>query len=180
LEERAANGEGERIFQELERIDPESAGNIDSRNTRRVIRALEVTMAASIPYSQLQKKEPPLFNSLIIGLTADRTELYRRIDNRVDQMIEAGLIQETKGLLDMGYRIDLPSMSGIGYRQIGMYLQDSMSLESAVYQIKTETHRLVRRQYNWFKLDDKRIQWFDIIQNNYTEISKIVEAHLAG
>ena len=81
-------------------------------------------------------------NTLIIGLTADRAELYRRIDLRVDEMIELGLVDEVKGLVDKGYNFSLPAMSGIGYKQIGMYLRGELALPAAIQQIKFETHRL--------------------------------------
>jgi len=160
LEGRAAQGEGDELYQELVQIDPAVAQRIDRRNVRRLIRALEVAYSgASRP--QLSKVAPP-FQTLIIGLTAERKELYRRIDARVDRMIEQGLVDEVKRLIDMGFSMDLPAMSGIGYKQICLYLGGELTLGAAVQQIKNETHRLVRRQYNWFRLKDERIKWFDI------------------
>ena len=112
-------------------------------------------------------KAPPPYKILLIGLTAERKELYRRIDERVDSMIEHGLVEEGKKLLDMGYKPELPAMSGIGYKQIIQYLKGELTLEEATQQIKTETHRLVRRQYNWFRLTDERIRWFDITESGF-------------
>ena len=117
---------------------------------------------ARLPESRRDGEQAPPYNTLLIGLTTERKELYRRIDLRVDSMLEQGLVEEVRNLLKMGYSIDLPSMSGIGYKQIGQYLSGELTLEAAVQQIKTETHRLVRRQYNWFRLKDNRIKWFDI------------------
>ena len=77
-------------------------------------------------------------------------------------MVENGLVDEVRKLAGMGYGFSLASMSGIGYRQIGEYLQDKLDFESAIKKIKTETHRFVRHQYNWFRLSDDRIQWFDV------------------
>jgi tRNA dimethylallyltransferase len=114
-----------------------------------------------------------------MGLTTDRQELYRRIDLRVDSMIENGLVDEVKKLKKMGYGADIPSMSGIGYKQVMMYLDDEISLESAVHQIKTETHRLVRRQYNWFSLSDERIKWLDI-QDDFKEEARELVAEFLG
>jgi len=162
LEERAAKGEMTELYQELVKVDPAAAQRIDPRNVRRVIRALEVHRYAETPFSQLQRKKTPPFDALIIGLTLDRAELYRRIDARVDKMIEQGFVEEVRGLMNMGYDFSLPSMSGIGYKQIGMFLRDELSLAAAIQQIKFETHRFVRHQYNWFRLEDNRIQWFDI------------------
>lgn len=162
LTEQAAKGEVAELYQELTKVDLAAAQKIDPRNVRRVIRALEVTRSAGVPFSQLQQKKAPPFQTLIIGLTAARDELYRRIDARVDEMMARGLVDEVKTLVNMGYSLNLPAMSGIGYRQIGLHLQGELSLADAIQQIKYETHRLARHQYNWFRLDDKRIQWFEV------------------
>lgn len=92
----------------------------------------------------------------------ERQELYRRIDRRVDNMLEQGLVAEVENLIARGYSFNLPSMSGIGYRQIGMYLEGKLALAEAVQQIKFETHRFVRHQYNWFRLKDARINWYNV------------------
>jgi len=162
LEEKAARNGKDELYQELMKVDPVAAQRIDRHNVRRIIRALEVSRYAGTPFSQLQRKEAPSFNTLIIGLTVDRAELYRRIGLRVDRMIEQGLVEEVRKLVDMGYDFELPAMSGIGYKQIGMFLRSELTLAAAIQQIKTETHRLVRRQYNWFRLKDDRIWWFDV------------------
>jgi len=161
LEKQAADGGAEALYQELVNADPDAAKKIDPRNVRRVIRAIEVWKTTEEPFSRLKKKTAPPFRTLIIGLTAKRDELYRRIDARVDAMIDRGLIEEVKSLISAGFGFGLPAMSGIGYRQIAVYLQGGMQLEEAVRQVKTETHRFVRHQYNWFRLTDERIRWFD-------------------
>ena len=180
LQERAERGESAELYQELVRVDPVAAQNIDSRNLRRVIRALEVSHHAGVPFSVLQQKKVPLFDSLIIGLTAGRAELYCRIDSRVDIMLDRGLVEETKKLVNMGYGFDLPSMSGIGYKQIGQYLKGDIPLETAKDQIKFETHRLARHQYNWFRLSDKRIQWFDVEGDVEAEIKEQVSRFITS
>ena len=180
LEEKAAKGETEELYRELTKIDPVAAQSIDRRNVRRLIRALEVSESAGVPFSRLQRKKAPPFNTLIIGLTAERTELYRRTDLRVDRIIEQGLVEEVRKLADMGYDLSLPAMSGIGYKQIGMFLNGEMTLEEAVWQTKTETHRLVRRQYNWFRLKDERIHWFDIQEEVEPEILKLVARFISN
>ena len=162
LQARADNGGSCDLYRELEKADPAAASRIDPRNVRRVIRALEVLQHAGEPFSGLQKKVPPDYDILILGLTAERKELYRRIDFRVDKMIETGLVDEVRGLISKGYSPDLPSMSGIGYRQIGQYLKGELTLEAAVEKMKFATHRIARQQYTWFRLDDERIRWFDI------------------
>lgn len=167
------------LYKELQELDPVAAERIDPRNIRRVIRALEVYQLTGKPFSQLGQKEPLLSRSLIIGLTTGRDELYRRIDLRVDEMIEHGLVDEVKGLAERGYGFDLSSMSGLGYKQIGMFLQGKVDLPRAIQNIKYESHRFARHQYAWFRLNDKRIHWFDI-KNKYEEpvkelISRFVE-----
>jgi len=162
LERKATEVGRDKLYQELMQVDPVAAQRIDPRNVRRIIRALEVCRSTETPFSQLQYKRAPLFGILIIGLTADRAELYRRIDLRVDEMLEQGLVAEVKKLVEMGYDFNLPAMSSIGYKQIGMFLRGELTLADATQQIKFETHRFVRHQYSWFRLKDDRIHWFDI------------------
>jgi tRNA dimethylallyltransferase len=76
-------------------------------------------------------------------------------------MIEAGLVSEVENLLKSGYNFNLPAMSGIGYRQIGQYLKGELTLEAAIQKIKTDTHRFIRHQYAWFRLNDEKIHWYD-------------------
>ena len=162
LEIRAKQEGSYALYQELRGIDPLAAIKIHPNNTRRIIRALEIyRMSQQIP-AQLQYKETPNFPVIIIGLTLERRELYRRIDCRVDKMIQKGLVTEVEGLLKRGYSLSLSSMSGIGYKQIGQFLQGKMTLPAAIEKMKYETHRLARHQYAWFHLDDSRIHWFDM------------------
>jgi tRNA dimethylallyltransferase len=161
LEARAEQEDSPSLYQELRDIDPIAAVKISPTNTRRIIRALEIYHATGQRPSQLQRKEAPDFTTLLIGLTRERSELYRRIDYRVDNMIRMGLVEEVENLLKRGYSLSLPSMSGIGYKQIGQFLQGEMTLPQAIDKIKYETHRLARHQYAWFRLGDSRIHWFD-------------------
>jgi tRNA dimethylallyltransferase len=176
LEERAANGEAQALYCELIKLDPDAANRIDPRNIRRVIRALEIKQN---PQTTLKagKTKPP-FDELIIGLTASREKLYQRIDERIDDMVYRGLVEEVTSLVKMGYDLALPSMSGIGYHQIGFYIQGEISLEESIQQVKYESHRLVRQQYNWFSLKDDRIKWFDINMVTYTHIKAMVSEFL--
>jgi len=173
LEKRAGDAGIDELYQELVRIDSGAAQKIDRRNVRRVIRALEVHRKTKTPVSRLWHKEAPAFNSLIIGLTADRAEIYHRVDQRVDEMTERGLVAEVENLLKMGYDLNLSAMSGIGYRQIGQFLKGELTLAAAKQQIKSETHRFVRHQYAWFRLKDERIRWFDIQRQEDSEIERI-------
>jgi tRNA dimethylallyltransferase len=162
LEARAEQEDIRSLYRELQYIDPSAAAKINPSNTRRIIRALEIYYATGQPPSQLQRKEVPAFSVLIIGLTQERSELYRRIDERVDKMIQRGLVEEVEQLLKKGYSPTLPSMLGIGYKQIGQFLRGEMTLPEAIDKIKYETHRLARHQYAWFRLSDSKIHWFDV------------------
>ena len=158
-----AEAEGyEVLHNRLRELDPVAAERIDARNVRRVVRALEVCYRAGKPVSSLQNVSPPPYHILRIGLTTPRDQLYQLIDERVDRMLAAGLVEEVRSLVQRGYGYDLPAMSGLGYRQIGMYLRGEASLEEAVALIKRHTRRFVRQQANWFRADDPQIEWFDV------------------
>ena len=154
-------GDAAALFESVRRVDPAAAAAIGPANRRRLIRALEVHEATGKPISYWQAKEPPGFEALIIGLRLPRDELYRRIDERVGGMIERGLIDETRRLLAMGYARDLPSMSGIGYKEACAHLAGGLTAAEAAARIKTETHRLARHQNSWFKPSDPRIRWVE-------------------
>jgi len=178
IEKSTSDGKIDELYQELIAADPDAAAKIDRRNVRRVIRALEVHARTGQAFSRLGRKTPPAFTSLIIGLTADRPELYRIVDRRVDKMIEQGLVNEVENLLKRGYDLSLPSMSSIGYKQIGQYLNGELTLDEAIQKIKTETHRFIRHQYAWFRLTDEKIRWFDIKQTQNKEIERTVKEFL--
>jgi tRNA dimethylallyltransferase len=178
FEERAKSEGFGKLYHELQQLDPEASLKIMPTNVRRVIRALEIYYKSGEKASSFRKKEPANFSILIIGLTTERDYLYNQIDKRVDRMIEQGLIKEVESLLIRGYRPDLPSMSSIGYKQIGLYLSDKLTLESAISQIKTDTHRFARKQYAWFHLNDKRIEWFDVKANIKDNIDKIITSFI--
>lgn len=178
LEARAQSEGVKALYEELKQLDPDAAERIDPRNIRRLIRAIEVSRQGK-PFSRLQGKEP-FVNSLVIGLTTDRTDLYQRIDARVDSMMEKGLLTEVEGLITKGYGFDLPSMSGLGYKQIGMFLQGEIDLPTAIQQIKGNTHRFARHQYNWFRLQDERIHWFDIRKEIKQAVQDLIERFSAN
>ncbi|MBN1993538.1 MAG: tRNA (adenosine(37)-N6)-dimethylallyltransferase MiaA [Anaerolineae bacterium] len=167
----------EALHAQLEDVDPLAAQKLDPRNVRRVIRALEVYQKTGVPISQHQQKNPPPYHTLLIGLTMPREILYNRIDRRVEKMMDSGLVAEVEGLAAAGYDWRLPALSGLGYRQIGQYLQGQFSLAEAVALIKKETRRFMRQQYNWFRLADPRIDWFDLAgqpEETYAQIKHLV------
>jgi len=174
LEAVAAREGIDELYRQLQEIDPAAALKIDKRNVRRVIRALEVSHQLGTPFSHLRSKKAPGYKTLIIGLTAERDELYRRLDSRVDEMLHQGLVSEVEKLYKMGYNADLPSLNSIGYSRIGLFLRGEISLEETVRKIKIDNHRFVRHQYAWFRLRDKRISWFDISGETEFEVLTLI------
>ncbi len=172
LESRARVEGGDTLYAELMALDPAAAERIDQRNTRRVIRALEVYRQDGCR-SRLRRKRPFL-DYRVVGLTTSRSELHGRVDERVDAMMARGLVSEVEWLIARGYVLDLPSMSGLGYRQIGMYLKGELGIEDAVRRIKTETHRYVRQQYSWFSMKDTRIHWFEEEPGVHNRVSSLL------
>lgn len=163
LEKVAAEKGSEYLYTRLRSIDPDAAGKMEPNNVRRIIRALEVYEATGKKFSESGSRSPR-YHSLTIGLNCSREELYRRIDMRVDQMIQAGLVDEVKLLRKMGFSSELPSMSGIGYSEIIDFLERRLTMPQAIQKIKNDTHAFVRRQYSWFRLKDPKINWLDITE----------------
>lgn len=162
LETFATEYGAETLHHRLREVDAIAADNIDYRNVRRVIRALEVYRESGQPISELQRKKPPPYPILQLGLTLDRQALYDRADWRVDEMIAQGFVSEVRGLLDSGYNRSLPAMSGLGYREIAAHLLDGMPLAEAVNATKIATHDFIRRQYTWFRGHDSGILWHNM------------------
>jgi tRNA dimethylallyltransferase len=148
------------LFRYLEVLDPIAALSIDKRNIRRVIRALEVIFMTGHKFSEQKNKGMSPYRLIQLGIQWPREELYRRIDIRIDQMLTDGLVKEVQGLLQKGYTTDLPGMSAIGYNEITLYINGRLTLDEAVMLIKRKTRQFVRRQSNWFKLEDPQIYWF--------------------
>ena len=157
----------------LQSIDPDAALNIDPRNKRRVIRALEVSILGGELFSRQQKKGKKLFDALQIGIETPRDVLYDRIERRIDRMMERGLLRELEGLVRQKYDWALPSMSGIGYKEFRPYLEGKSTLETCVEVFKRDTRHFARRQLTWFRRD-KTIQWC----STYKEAEKLVEEFL--
>ena len=147
------------LHQRLAVMDPEAAATIDPSNTRRTIRALEVIFTTGQLFSAQKKRNAPPFAILQLGIMRPRGELYQRVDQRIEQMIQAGFVNEVQQLHDRGYSPDLPTMSAIGYGEISSYLSGACSLDDAVTQMKRRTRVFIRRQANWFKFHDPAIHW---------------------
>ena len=175
LEEQAAQSGHLALYQRLVEADPEAARAIDPRNVRRVVRALEVWRGAGQPFSRLRRKVEPPFDSIVLGLTMPRSDLYGRIDRRVESMMENGLVDEVRRLHGMGFGVDLAPMTGIGYMEISSYLANQVDLDSVVEKIKYRTHQLARRQYAWFNLSDTRIRWLTADKSSLKSASSLLK-----
>ena len=166
----------EGIHQKLVLLDPVAAEKIDPRNERRTIRALEVILGTGKLFSHQRSKAGTKYDLKMIGLFLPREMLYQRIDERINQMISDGLIEEVKNLLSKGYSPDLPSMSAIGYHEISDFLQNKITYEDAIILMKRRTRQFVRRQANWFKFNDPHIHWFFVSERIVEEITKFIQS----
>lgn len=169
----------EALYERLERIDPEAAEKIDHRNLRRTVRALEVIFKTGERFSDLRRRQVCPYQPIILGINRPREELYERVDHRIEQMLDEGLVDEVKRLLAAGYSPDLPTMSAIGYGEVIQVINGNMTLDEAITLIKRNTRTYIRRQANWFKPDDPRITWFtaseylvDKMENNIRKCLK--------
>lgn len=161
------------LYAELLKLDPDAEGVVDPHNPRRVIRALEVCFITGKPFTALKSKGKPLYNVLELGIASTKEELYKRIDKRVEEMFRSGLIEETKNLLKK-YSETSPSMSGIGYKEVGEYLNGKIDLKTAIERTKFRTHAYAKRQLTWFKRD-KHINWL----KEYKTALKLVKEFLS-
>ena len=162
------------IYNELVKVDPESALKMLPQNWKRVLRALEVYHLTGEPIWKQQQKHNRNLNLEFyeFGLNWERNKLYSNIEYRIDQMISSGLVEEVKNILNMGYDKRLNSLNTVGYKEIISYLDGEVTLEKAIELIKRNTRRYAKRQLTWFN-GDKRIIWFSI--KNKNDLSKIAE-----
>ncbi|MBL8076522.1 MAG: tRNA (adenosine(37)-N6)-dimethylallyltransferase MiaA [Anaerolineales bacterium] len=145
----------------LKVLDAEAARNIDARNYRRTIRALEVIFTTGRKFSEQRGQDDSPYHLISIGLARPREELYRRVDERIDAMFTNGFLDEVKSLLAQGYSAESPSMSAIGYRECVSVIKGELTIEQAKTEMKRITRVFVRRQGNWFKESDPQIRWFN-------------------
>ena len=161
LEAYARSHGNDALHRRLAEIDPVTAARMHPNNLRRVVRSLEVWHATGRPISEQQRRRPPPWNVLQLGLQLERGALYARADRRLEGMIAAGFVDEVRDLLAAGYTRDLPSMSGLGYRQLAAHLLDGLPLPEAVATAKTATHDFIRRQLTWFRGHHADSRWLD-------------------
>jgi tRNA dimethylallyltransferase len=175
LEEQARREGTAALVARLAALDPQAATQIDPRNLRRLVRALEVCLSTGRPFSAQRERVPPPYRTLQVGLTMERGALYARADARIAQMMAAGLEEEVRRLLSAGYGWHLPAMSGLGYGQFRPYFEGQATLEEVVAEIQRATRRFIRHQYNWFRLSDPTIHWFTVTEHVAEEVSAFVE-----
>ncbi|MGH7165942.1 MAG: tRNA (adenosine(37)-N6)-dimethylallyltransferase MiaA [Nitrospiraceae bacterium] len=171
LEEEAAHRGLEYLHRELVRVDPESAGRLHPRDKAKIIRALEVYHLLGRPLSEAHRRHAfaeTAFSACVIGLTRERSELYRRIEARVEEELAKGLVDETRHLLEKGYGRALGSMKGLGYRQIAGYLAGDDDYDEAVRRLKRDTRRYAKRQLTWFR-QEPGIIWLTIEEDESPE-----------
>lgn len=147
------------LKKELERLDPDHYSQIDVENPHRIIRALEICLGTGLPYSSFLKgpKSPRKFKTIKIGLTAPRNIIYDRINERVDSMMDEGLLEEARRLYPLR---NLNALNTVGYKELFAFVEGKFSLEEAVGEIKKNTRRFAKRQLTWFR-KEKDITWFD-------------------
>jgi len=149
------------LYEQVLVIDRDYALKIGSKDKKRMIRALEVYELTGKPFSDFQKRNKNAYKLAAVGLYLEREQLYARIEERVDKMIEQGLVEEVSVLREKGYDLSLNSMQALGYKQIYCYLEGMLNWDETVNAIKQETRRFAKRQYTWFN-KDKRIMWVDV------------------
>lgn len=162
LQEEAEIHGREEMYRRLQEVDPVTAGKIHPHNLKRVLRALEVYYLTGRPVSwQQEKKAGAKYNLAMFGLIMERNLLYRRIEERVDKMLAAGLVEEVRQLLARGYGPELISMQGLGYKEMARYLAGQLTFAEAVSLLKRNTRRFAKRQLTWFGRD-RRVHWIDV------------------
>ncbi len=184
--ERAAKENGnDFLYDMLMKVDPDSCAAIHKNNTKRVIRALEFFKQTGTPISihnaKQKENKASVYDSYLFILNMKRDKLYKRIDDRVDEMLENGLVNEVKSLIKMGFSPKLVSMQGLGYKETAKYLNGEISLEEAVFMIKRDTRHFAKRQLTWFKHQCDGI-WIDTddFENDSDKISDFIKDKFMG
>ncbi|HBE79572.1 MAG TPA: tRNA (adenosine(37)-N6)-dimethylallyltransferase MiaA [Firmicutes bacterium] len=190
LRDEAANaGDIDYLYRQLKQVDPETAVKIHPHDSHRLIRALEVYRRTGTPFSKLQaeqeqeqqqQKSPSKYPAIFLFLDRDRDELYQRIEARVDIMLQMGLVEEVKSLLEKGYSPELKAMQSLGYHQISQFLENRISLAEAKAQIKQKTRNYAKRQLTWFRKEPVDL-WYHISGSNeefFGEILNYIEGRL--
>lgn len=170
----------ESLYKKLTEIDPKQAKKIHPNNHRRVIRALEIYKTTGKPMSEHinEQRREPLYDMKLIGLDMNRKLLYERINQRIDLMIENGLLEEVKLLYDSGLK-NAQSMSGIGYKEFIPYFEGKETLETAIQTLKRNTRRFAKRQFTFFK-NQLPVNWYTLTETNRKQQYKRIQRDIAG
>ncbi|MEL6820927.1 MAG: tRNA (adenosine(37)-N6)-dimethylallyltransferase MiaA [Calditrichota bacterium] len=163
LQQRLEDEGAEALFQELQRVDPESAQKSHPNNAFRTLRALEVYYASGRSISEIRKenRDPAPFQWTNFGLFMDREMLYRRTNRRVKDMLAVGLVEEVKAVMEMGYSSDLNALNSVGYKEVIAYLNGTIDLDKCEELIKRNTRRYAKRQLTWMRAD-KSLNWVEM------------------
>ncbi|HLS20470.1 MAG TPA: tRNA (adenosine(37)-N6)-dimethylallyltransferase MiaA [Bacillota bacterium] len=180
LEEQVTKEGIEPLYEKLQQIDPEQATKIHPNNHRRVIRALEIyeTTGKTMSEHHREQQNTPLYDHHIVGLTMKRQILYERINKRVDEMVETGLVEEVKSLYLKGYE-HTEAMRGIGYKEFIPYFKNEKPLQDCVEDLKRNTRRYAKRQFTWFK-NKMDVKWYNISPDVKHEVYEKILTDLAG
>ncbi len=169
------------LLEELKQVDPETGARLHPNDRLRIVRALEVCRATGVPFSQMTREHgfrEERYSVLKVGITRERSQLYRRVEERVEGMLVDGLVDEVRGLLARGYSPDLKSMRAIGYKEICRHLSGEITLHEAAELIKRDTRRYVKRQQTWF-FRDSATKWFEYPEN-FASIRYAVEEFIVS
>ncbi|MCB0265740.1 MAG: tRNA (adenosine(37)-N6)-dimethylallyltransferase MiaA [Calditrichaeota bacterium] len=163
LNKRLANEGIEKLFAEFATIDPELASKTHPNSIKRVLRALEVYHITGKPMSQIQQenRDPAPFGWIKIALTMERKSLYARINQRVEEMFDLGLVDEVRSLLDRGFSANLNAMNSVGYKEVVAYLNGEIDLFTCKELVKQNSRRYAKRQFTWFR-GESDVHWLEI------------------
>lgn len=179
LQELAADKGPEALYNRLTALDPQTAGRLHPNDVRRVVRAIEVIVTSGKSVSQDKEGQTDcIYDTAVIGLMMERSLLYRRIDRRVETMIEHGLISEVAALLNRGVSPDAQAMKGIGYKEVICYLKGEADLPSTVAAIQQATRNFAKRQMTWYRRMPY-IEWFDA-SLPYDTLMETIYSRIAG
>ena len=171
----------EKLFEMLEKLDEKAAKNIHPNNIKRVIRAIEVIKATGKPFSdfaKIKQNNETYYDTLFIGLNyKNRANLYKKIDDRVNQMILQGLIEETKNLIDKGLMETPTAKYAIGYKELFDYFENKDSLENCIQNLKKATRNYAKRQITWFSKNND-INWFDAENLDLDKVFKLCDSFI--
>lgn len=167
----------EEIYNILLKKDPECLNKIHVNNRKRLVRALNILKKHDLGISKIKNKQEHilLYDAKIIGLTKERTKLYGAIEERIDKMLDDGLLDEIQGLLDKGITFNSQSMQGIGYKEFEPYFNHEKSLEDCINEVKRNTKHFAKRQYTWFN-NQMPVFWFDDNKKALTYIRKWIDS----